>query len=98
MIIDNIYRRPNVLEILQKCKTFTRWRMTDEVKEILSDIKEPKKAPVKEKKVDLTNEYSYIESSCKENNNNERERESFYSSSYISYCFYIHFIIQIKLY
>ena len=61
MIIDNIYRRPNVLEILQKCKTFTRWRMTDEVKEILSDIKEPKKAPVKEKKVGLTNEYSYIE-------------------------------------
>ena len=42
---DNIYRRPNVLEILQKCKTFTRWRMTDEVKEILSDIKEPKKVP-----------------------------------------------------
>ena len=54
---DNLYRRPNVLEILQKCKTFTRWRMTDEVKEILSDIKEPKKVPVKEKKVGSNNEY-----------------------------------------
>ena len=36
---DNIYRRQNVIEILQKCKTFTRWRMTDEVKEILKKKK-----------------------------------------------------------
>ena len=40
-------RRPSIAELVEECCSLTRWRMTDEVKEILEKIKSSKKNPSK---------------------------------------------------
>ena len=42
-------RRPSIAELVEECCSLTRWRMTNEVKEILEQIKSSKKNPSKEK-------------------------------------------------
>lgn len=46
-----MFRRPSISDLIQECCTFTRWRMTDEVKEALDMIKQMKSSSKEKKKV-----------------------------------------------